>query len=216
MTGQISLKEAERKAFRTKTDDGLWDVLLGCFFLMFPIAIYLSPSLGDFWSSMVFLPFWGLVLLTILLVRKYVVTPRVGMVKFGQRRKTRLMKFVVLMVVINAIALVLGIVAAMTFGIVPGQLYSIFLGLILLIGFSAAAYFLDLPRLYVYGLLLWISPIVGEWLWSQGYVSHHGFPLTFGVTSGIMIITGLVIFIRLLRDNPLPHEETPSEGAGNG
>ena len=211
MTGQISVKEAERKAFRTKTDDGLWDVLLGCFFLMFPIAIYLSPSLGDFWSSAVFLPFWGLVYLTILLVRKYVVTPRIGIVKFGQRRKTRLMKFTVALMIVNVVALILGIVAAATFGSVPGQLYPIFFGLILLVGFSAAAYFLDMPRLYVYGLLLWLSPLIGEWLWSHGYVSHHGFPITFGITSAIMIIVGLVIFIRLLRENPLPHEEIPSE-----
>jgi len=211
MTGQISLKEAERKAFRTKTDDGLWDVLLGCIFLMFAIAPYLSTTMGDFWSSVVFLPFWGLVYLTILLVRKYVVTPRVGTVKFGQRRKTRLMKLSLVLILVNAAALILGLVAAMTFGSVPGQIYPIFLGLILLLGFSAAAYFLDMPRLYLYGLLLWLSPLVGEWLWRQGYATHHGFPITFGITAGIMIIVGLVIFMRLLRDNPLPGEETPSE-----
>ena len=108
MTGQISLKEAETKAFRTKTDDGLWDVLLGCFFLMFAIAPLLSTHLGDFWSSVVFLPFWGLVYLTILLVRKYVVTPRVGVVNFGQRRKTRLMKFSIVLIIANAVALILG------------------------------------------------------------------------------------------------------------
>ena len=152
MTGQISLKEAEAKAFRTKTDDGLWDVLLGCFFLMFAIAPLLSTHLGDFWSSAVFLPFWGLVYLTILLVRKYVVTPRIGVVKFGQRRKTRLMKFSIVLIIANAVALILGVVAAMTFGSLPGQIYPIFLGLILLTGFSAAAYFLDMPRLYTYGL----------------------------------------------------------------
>ena len=57
MSRQLSLKEAERKAFRTKYDDGLWDILLGCFFSMFAIAPFLSASLGDFWSSAVFVPF---------------------------------------------------------------------------------------------------------------------------------------------------------------
>ena len=58
MSQQISLREAERKAFRITHNDGLWDVLLGCYALMFVIAPYLSTSLGDFWSSAVFLPFW--------------------------------------------------------------------------------------------------------------------------------------------------------------
>jgi hypothetical protein len=59
MFQKISLKEAERKAFKASFDDGLWDIFLGCFFLIFAIGPYLSPTLGDFWSSMVFLPFWG-------------------------------------------------------------------------------------------------------------------------------------------------------------
>ncbi len=206
MSQQISLKEAERKVFRATYNDGLWDIFLGCFFLMFVIAPFLSPSLGDFLSSAVFVPFLGLVFLIIWLIRKYVVTPRVGVVKFGRARKTKLMKFTVVMLVINIMAFVLGLIAAMNFGRVPGQMFSFIFGLILLSGFSIAAYFLDFSRLYIYGLLVGFSPLVGEWLWAQGYAAHHGFPITFGISSGIMILIGLVIFVRLLRDNPFPIE----------
>jgi len=211
MSQQISLKEAERKAFSATINDGLWDVFLGCFFLIFVIAPFLSASLGDFWSSFIFLPFWALVYLAIWLIRKYVVTPRIGFVSLGQGRKTKLKKLSVVMLVANVIALILGLVAAVTFGKVPGQLYSYGIGLVLLAGFSLAAYFLDFPRLYVYGLLLGLSPLVGEWLWSQGYASHHGFPITYGITSCIMILTGLVVFVRLLIDNPLPKEGLPPQ-----
>lgn len=210
MPQQISFKEAERKAFRTRYNDGLWDIFLGCFFLIFAIAPYLSLTLGDFWSSVVFLPFWGLVYLAILLIRKYVVTPRVGFVKFGQARKVKLMKFSVVMLIINIVAFILGLIASMTFGSVPGQMYTITLGMILLIGFSIAAYYLDFIRLYVYGLLVGLSPVVGEWLWTQGYATHHGFPITFGASAGIMILVGLVIFVYLLRDNPVPTKGIPS------
>ena len=213
MSQTISLKEAERKAFRTTHSDGLWDIFLGCFFLMFVIAPYLSASLGDFWSSVVFLPFWGLVYLAIWLIRKYIVTPRIGLVKFGRARKTRLAKFTLVMLVVNILAFVLGLVAALNFGRVPGQMIGIILGMILLISFSLAAYFLDFGRLYFYGLLVGLSPPVGEWLWNLGYVMHHGFPVTFGITSGIMILFGLVVFIRLLVNNPVPVESTPTEGA---
>jgi hypothetical protein len=208
---KISLKEAERKAFRTTLNDGLVDIFLGCFLLMFVIGLYLSDSLGDFWSSAVFLPFLALVYLAIWLIRRYVVTPRIGMVKFGQARKAKLAKFTVVMLVINVVALILGSVAALSFGSVPGQMISILFGLILLMGFSIAAYFLDFNRLYIYGLLVGLSPLIGEWLWTHGYATHHGFPITFGTSSGIMILVGLAVFIRLLHNNPVPIEGIPSE-----
>ena len=213
MSQRISLKQAERKAFSTTINDGLWDILLGCFFLAFAITPFLSTSLGDFWGSVVFAPFWWLVFLVIRLIRKNVVTPRVGVVEFGQARKAKLRKFTVVMLVANVIAFILGLVAAMSFGRVPGQIYTITLGLILLIGFSIAAYFLDFSRLYFYGLLVGLSFLVGEWLWARGYASHHGFPITFGTTAGIMILVGLAVFVRLLRDNPVPIAGVPSEEA---
>ena len=213
MSQQISLRDAERKAFRATYNDGLWDIFLGCFFLMFAIAPYLSTRLGDFWSSAVFLPFWALVYLAIWLIRKYVITPRIGIVKFGQVRIAKLAKFTVVMLVVNIVALILGLVAALSFGSVPGQMISVIFGMILLMGFSIAAYFLDFNRLYIYGLLVGLSPLVGEWLWTHGYATHHGFPITFGTSAGIMIVAGLSIFVRLLRDNPVPQEGIPPEEA---
>jgi len=213
MAQQISLKAAERKAFRTSYDDGLWDILLGCIFLMWAIAPYLSTSLGDFWSSAVFLPFWALAYLTIWLIRKYVVTPRIGRVKFGRARIIKLAKFTAVMLVANIVAFILGLIAAMNFERVPGQTTSIIFGMILLIGLSIAAYFLDFSRLYIYGLLVGLSPLVGEWLWTHGYATHHGFPITFGTLAGIMILVGLAIFVRLLHDNPVPTEGLPSREA---
>jgi hypothetical protein len=136
--------------------------------------------------------------------------PRVGVVKFGHARNSKLMKFTMMMLVLNVIAFILGLVAAVSFGYAPGQIYSVAMGMILLFGFSIAAYFLDFSRLYLYGLLVGLSPLVGEWLWLHGYAAHHGFPLTFGVASGSMILAGLTVFVRLLHDNPVPEEGTPS------
>jgi hypothetical protein len=213
MSNPISLKEAERKVFKTSFDDGLWDIFLGCFFLMFAIAPLLSNRLGDFWSSVIFLPIWALVYLAIWLIRKHLVAARVGVVKFGPVRQARLAKFTLVMLIINLVALVLGILAAATFGIVPGQVYAIILGMILLIGFSLAAYFLDFTRLYLYGLLAFLAPLVGEWLFTHGYAAHHGYPVVFSLVSGIMILTGLIVFVRFLRENPIPSEPVTSQGA---
>lgn len=68
----------------------------------------------------------------------------------------------------------------------------------MLVFFSAAAFILDIPRLYLYGLMLFIAPPIGEWLYQNQGASHHGFPIVFGFSAGVMILTGLVLFIRLL------------------
>jgi len=213
MSQKISLKEAERQAFRSTYNDGLWDIFLGCIFLTFLIALYLSPILGDFWSSVAQLPFWALAFLAIWLLRRYVVAPRIGRVTFGQARKARLKKFTLVLLAINVLAFILGLIAALSFGSVPGQVTGIIFGMFLLMGFSLAAYFLDFNRLYIYGLLVGLSPMIGEWLWTNGYATHHGFPITFGTSAGIMILVGLAVFVRFLRDNPVLTEGIPSEEA---
>jgi hypothetical protein len=205
MSQRISLKDAERKVFQSTFADGLWDVFLGCWFPMqLAIAPFLSVSMGDFWSSAVFLPFWGAIYLVIWLVRKKVVKPRIGMVEFGAARKSRLKRFSLTLLIVNVIAFILGIIAFLGFRSLPVVGPPIAMGLTLLIGFSAAAYFLDFPRLYVYGLLGALAPLIGEWLYQNAGASHHGFPIVFGTLGGVMILTGLVTFVRFLQNNPLP------------
>lgn len=209
MKDPISLKTAEKRAFQTTFEDGLWDVFIGCFALEFAIAPLLSGSLGDFWSSAIFLPFWGIAYLAIWLARKYVVAPRVGKACFGKTRMNRLRRFTIILVGLNAVLFVLGLLAAFALGGASGvsiswrNLLPVLLGLFLLAGFSIAAYLLDFPRLYLYGALLFVATPMGEWLYLYHGAAHHGYPIAFGITAGIMIVTGLVIFVRLLINNPV-------------
>jgi len=166
------------------------------------------------------------VMLGIWLLRRYVVKPRVGAVRFGSFRKTRLLKFNLIMLIANLIAFGLGTWACIYYFLTPrfsevsffdrffnyevmmksGPLLSVLFGFICLTMLSFAAYYLHSNRLYVYGLLVGLSPLVGESLWRHGIASHHGLPITFGISAGIMIVTGLFVFIRLLRNNPIPTE----------
>jgi MFS family permease len=209
MSDPISLKGVERMSFQAAYDDGLWDVFLGCFFLMFAIAPFLSSTLGDFWSTAIFLPFWGFVFLAILVVRKLVVAPRIGKITFGKARRVKLMRFAAFMLILNILAAVLGVVVAANVGLVSGQLVSVGLGFVFLFIISLIAYAMDFYRYYVYAFLIGFSPLIGEWLWNRGLAPHHGFPITFGVCSVIMILAGLAVFFRLVRNNPLPSEGTP-------
>ena len=204
MSKNISLKQAERKVFHSSVNDGLWDIFLGFFFLEFVIAPYLSESMGDFWSVAVFLPVWAVVYLVIRLLREKVLAPRMGKVKFGPARISKIKRFSFVMLAYNIIVMMLGLWAAFSFDRTSGQAIPYIFSLILLVGFSLAAFFLEFNRLYLYGLLVALAPPVGEWLWGNGYSSHHGFPITFGAVSGIMILVGLSIFVRLLRNSPVP------------
>lgn len=207
MSDGLRLRDAERKVFSTIQADGLWDILLASFFLLFAVGPLLSRSLGDFWSSVVFVPFWGIVCLLIWWLRRNVVKPRIGSVRFGQPGKTRLMRFNLVMLVVNLLAFIAGMVAATRFGSIPGQMFNIGFGLLLLITFSIAATILGFSRLYLYGLLLGLSPLVGEWLYNNHNAAHHGYPITFGTAVFIMFMIGLTLFLRLLHDNPLPVED---------
>lgn len=208
MSQQVSLKEAERKVFTSAFQDGLWDVLIGCFVLIFAIAPLLSVPMGDFLGSVVFLPFWALAYLAVWLIRRLVVVPRIGVVKFGPSRKKKLSRFVAVMVVVNLAGLVLGILSARASD-QPGWVVVTIFGLLVLTLFCVAGYFLDFARLYLYGALVALSPLVGEWLYIHRQAAHHGFPITFGATAATMVGVGLVKFALFMRGHPKTAEASP-------
>ena len=206
MSDPISLREAEKKAFTSLHNDGLWDIMIGSILLIIALAPGLSDRLGDFWSSFIFLPVWGVLYLVILWVRKSVVAPRLGSAQFSQRRNARLHKLTILLILVNIVALVLGSLV-LVLGWTSGWLVPALFSLILVGGFSLAAYWVDMNRLYVYGLLAGMAPLAGEWLYRQELAGHHGYPLTFGITSGVIILVGIGMFIHMLMHNPLPTPE---------
>jgi len=91
-----------------------------------------------------------------------------------------------------------------------GYMVSFAFSLTLLVGFSLAGWLLDFPRLYLYAVLLFAAIPVGEWLYQNMGAGHHGYPIVFGFSAGLMISLGLVLFIRVLR-SPLP--QGPEGGA---
>jgi len=87
MSAQISLKDLEKNIFQESFHDGLIDIQIGCVLLMFAIAPQLSPYLGDFWSSMIFLPFWVVIYLGIREIRKKLSNPGLELSNLGNTGK---------------------------------------------------------------------------------------------------------------------------------
>lgn len=211
MTHIEDLREAELRSFRTAYDDGLWDVLVACFVAMFAVAPLLSSSLGDFWSAAIFVPVWLGAYGLIWLIRRTVVSPRVGVVRLGVSRQRRLRTMTVLLLTLNAIAFIGGLIAAVQ-GPAAGWTTTIVFWLIVLALFSVMGYFLDTPRLYAYGLMLGAAVVIGEWLFREGYVAHHGYPVMFGLATIAIATVGLVRFVRLIGRT---QRSTPENGAAS-
>jgi len=206
------LKRLERSTYRAAADSGLWDMILACVVAMLAVGPLLSTRLGDFWTSALFVPFWAGALVAVRIVQARVVTPRLGVVDFSSRRKRRLASLGVVMLVVNLVALALGIVAAARAPSGQTQMVPLFLSLIFLVGLSTAAFFLEIPRVFAYGILLATAPPVGEALFQRGYASHHGSPVVFGVCAVAILLSGIVRFVRFL---PPPRRQTdPNAGGG--
>ncbi len=216
MVTNINLKELERKAFRSTFQDGLWDIFIGFLFTQFAIAPLLSErGLGDFWSSVVLFPIYMIVLIGIMVLKKYVVAPRLGMVQFSKKRKSKFKKLILMTNIILVIGIIAGVFFVDLSSLQIRWLAPVTFSLILLIGFSVAAYLLDLIRLYIYGAMNSLAVVVGEMLFQFVGASHHGFPVAFGVTSSIMIIVGVVLLLNFLRKYPKPGKDSTMEGVGN-
>jgi hypothetical protein len=196
------LKDTEKRAFRAAVDTGLWDVMIAGVVSMFAIAPLLSGRLGDFWSSAIFVPIWAVLYLVLRAVKGRVVEPRVGVVHFRAARKARLGRFAVIMVAVNVIALVVGSLAAVNSGTTWTP--PIFFGVIVLLTFSLAAYFLDITRYFFYGVLLLIAGAVGEVLFQRGLASHHGYPVVFGFSAALIAAIGLLRFAKHLPPRTAP------------
>lgn len=207
MSAQISLKDLEKNVFQKSFQDGLIDIQIGCLLVMFAVAPLLSTCLGDFWSSMIFLPFWAVIYLAVREIRKKIIQPRIGVVEYGKYRKTRQKKLALIILVFNLLVLTLGILSFFNFADLPMWIYPIRFSAMILVGFSLIGYMQEFPRLYFYGILIALAPLIGEFLYITFHVPHHGFPITFGITSLLIIFTGLGIFLRFLKEHPVVSQE---------
>jgi hypothetical protein len=210
MSQQIDLKERERQAFRSTFQDGLWDIYLGLLFLAFGFApIYNWLGMSET-ADMAFHTVYVLVIFLIIwLGKRYITVPRLGRAKFGPARKRRIIKT---RVVLTG-SVLLGLVAFALFATgnkVAVDLILLVFSANILIVFGTMAYFLDFDRLYIYAVLYALSLPVGQLL-----ERHAGLPdadYIFFLSAGPTVIVGMVLFVRFMRNYPLPPDEEVPDG----
>ncbi|MFC1957524.1 hypothetical protein ACFLX0_01745 [Chloroflexota bacterium] len=214
---QINLKELERKAFRSTYQDGLWDMYLGLIVICMSIFIY-RPATG-------YSPLNILLMLASMVVayalfwagKRFITLPRMGQVKFGEkraRRKKTLILVLGVVVLIQAALLVIQLVAWRNpeFGanlnaflpektamdLIVAIVGSLFVGPSMIL----IAYFTDFPRGYFIAVMIALAVFL------MIYLNQPIYPIIIGI---LIALPGVVLFVRFLQKYPVHRKKANHE-----
>ena len=202
MNENIDLEKLERKAAAAIYQDGIFDITLGHVLIAFGIASWLYGIVNETLSIVIGLVIYLVVIIPILLVNFFVTRPRLGIVKFGikrRRRSTLVLTSVSILLITNIVIFILIFTDVIQFN-GQGYLFAAIFGLIPLVIFTGMAYFLSFSRLYIIGTLFSIAVFLKEILVLQDLelISNIVF-----IGIGVIIVTiGIVYLIRFFKKYP--------------
>jgi hypothetical protein len=217
MSTQLNLKEIERKAFRSTYQDGIWDMYYGLIVMVISIFVYrpadgyspvnillcvllMGAAYGLFWAG-----------------KRFITLPRMGRVRFGEvrKRKARTLAIIMGVFVLVQVALV-GITAygwfrpdaiARVSGPITGRISGLLVVALigsLIVGTSmiVSTYFTDFTRGY------YISIVMALAVFLMIYLNQPVYPIILGA---LIILPGLVLFIRFLKMYPLHRQDESND-----
>jgi MFS family permease len=203
MMNDINLKEIERKAFTSYFHDGMWEIYGGLILLGFGLTMYTG------WEYMIVV-FVAMAMVP-LLIRKRIVLPRLGIVKFSPERQAKTKKSVLAATIALTFTALLGMVFFILFSTntMPRWLdawmsdyFLVFFGGMIAVLVVAAAFLVSVKRFYAYAALVFIAFYLSSMLRPDDL---EDMPIV--VAGGLVLLSGIVMLIRFLRNNPLPKEE---------
>ena len=203
MTNDINLKEVEKRVFASYFHDGMWDLYGGLILLGFGLTMLTG------WDYLMFPVV--VVAMVPLLIRKRIVIPRLGIVKFSPERQARTKKSILAAMITLTFTALLGMVFFVLFSTdtMPQWLeiwmydyFLVFFGGMIAVLITAAAFLVRVKRFYAYATLVFIAFFLASMLRPE---DMEIIPIT--VVGGLILLSGIVILIRFLRHNPLPKEE---------
>ena len=213
----MSLEEAERKAYQLSTyQDGLYDVFIGAYIVLLSAMPWLDENgLRTPWNVILVMALGFLILLGVILIKKFIVAPRIGQVRYGVKRKKRMKRLAAGLGIAFLLTLALfGMtVRAIYFGepifdgsigwSLPFDIVHTAAGIFIFVIFSVIGYMNDYPRLYLYGFLFGSGYIISITLQD---ITGNPFYWPYALAGLVAVVIGLVSFIRFLREYPLLKE----------
>ena len=203
MKNDKDIKEIEKKVFRSYFNDGLWDIYGGFMLLGFGVAMVTG------WDYLMLAFATAAVLL--ILLRKRIILPRLGRVKFSSERQIKTIKSITIALVTLTFTALLGGVLFVMFSTnnVPewldlwmkDYLFAAIGGTLALL-IAAAAYVIGVWRYFAYAILIFSAYVIAGILRPS---DMEGIPIV--IAGSIIIVLGAVILTRFLRKYPLPPQE---------
>jgi hypothetical protein len=195
----VNLKEIQRRVYLTFFQDGLWGIFLGVFILGWGLSILTGAVyLPGIIFMGIYFAIWG--------VKKRLTYPRIGYVRFSATNRR---KVTTRFVVAGTVVLLLGVMAALLWGIgrrpqwLADYFPLIFNGMLAAI-VCFVAYWARVNRFYLYAMLIFLGAVFYLWLgipWGFGFIG----------AGGIIALIGLAILISFLRKYPKVVEEPYGE-----
>lgn len=201
-----SLREIEKNTYMSYHQDGLIDVFVGVYILLFGSGILLK-SVTDFSTWFVIPAIFPAIMVPIWIsAKKQITMPRIGYVKFRSGGANKLT-----VIFIGLLVAGLGVFMAFTFVSTTQAWASALRDLIvshsmIIIGIGAAtisslfAYTMGLKRLYAYGLLTIVLFFTGHFI----TIPFEYLLLTIGLA---IIINGFVLLMQFIRKYPLTQDD---------
>jgi hypothetical protein len=203
---ETSLREIEKKTYMSYHQDGLIDIFVGIYVLLFGLGILLL-TVTDFSTWFVIPAIFPAIMIPVWIsAKKRITMPRIGYVRIGSRGANRLMAIFIGLMVAG-----LGVFMVFTFASRTQTWASMLRDLLIsngmiIIGIAAAtisslfAYTMGLKRLYAYGLLTLV-------LFFTGYFVAVPFEYLLVTIGFVIIINGFVLLTRFIRKYPLTQGE---------
>jgi len=192
-------KQIERRVFTSFFQAGFIEAFTGIFLLQLGLpALFSRSGFGDWQSALFALPIALILLIVVLLVRRFVVIPRLGHVKFLPERRRRISKLIIVPIITLIAGAIVGYIFSENASLRHTFVGQIPFSLIPIIVFSAAAYFLDMKRLYVYGVIVGLTFPLGKYL-ETAIVSRNALPVTILSIAFVFLGIAIVFLVAFLR-----------------
>ena len=207
MNEKIDLKKVEKQTYQFTFTDGIYDMAYGSLIFFIAIAPILREILYPSYIIFMILP----ASLILILGKRFITVPRIGIVKFNQSRTKSRNKIGLIIAILFPITVVLVVLTYIgVYNIrVGGYIVPIGAGLFALILLSTIAYIMDYPHFYLYAvsiglgipLATLLKPIFGEPL-------HY--LISFGISGTLILIYGIITLIKFIKKYPIPKEDIPN------
>jgi len=200
MDRTFSLRKLEKSSWKASFRSGLIEIAIGLVLVVSSIC-YIFDDLRYY-----FMPLYLIPVLFLILTKKNIVIPRMGMVKFSKQRRRKSMLFHIVITAVLLFLVLLTVLSATSY--LPEYIAPkiIITAIILLICF-ATAYFLDLTRLFLYGIVIAGAFNLSEFFRENpGRLPDGGF--AYLMASIVFLIAGGIYFFRFLKKYPIPAEGT--------